>query len=369
MKKSLILIISLLILDSCVDRILFSIPDDFARTFVVEGSITNEPGPYTVKISKAIKVDDSRPLGVAASVKKITLFNNLGQSEVLQEKEIGTYQTRADGMQGVIGNEYYIRIETLDGDTFESAPEKIYPVGEIDSLYYQFETIQPRDEPTEYGYRVFVDAHNVPGDNEYIRWRFTGIFIANTEPRYKVCPTTDPPCQYCPLPCSGALVGGQACTCCRCWVTQYEDKPTVNDQIASQGMYTAVEVGYVPVNYYSLQEKYRVQVEQMSLSANSYNYWSSIRNQKDAINSLFQPISGQIKTNLSEKNQAADIQGIFYAAAISKKQIYIYPGTNKVFINPPQDCKKQPREGPVGESCLLAFPGFGTSTDPPSDWR
>ncbi len=118
-----------------------------------------------------------------------------------------------------------------------------------------------------------------------------------------------------------------------------------------------------------MQEKYRVQVEQMSLSANAYNYWNSVRNQKDAINSLFQPITGQIKANISEQNQAASIQGIFYAAAISKKQLYLYPGTNKVYISPPKDCKRTPREGPVGESCLLAFPGFGTSTNPPSDWR
>lgn len=371
MKKSLLLFISLLVFDSCVERIIFSIPDEDAKTLVVDGLITNQPGPYTVKISKTIKVDDSKPLGIPATVKKITLFDNLGQSEVLKEKEAGTYQTDPNGIQGVIGNEYYIRIETLDGNTFESVPEKIYPVGDIDSLYYQFESIQPVDAPTEYGYRVFVDAHNVPGDNDFIRWRFSGVFIANTEPKYKICPVNPPDgCIYCPLPCSGSDVGSQACTCCRCWVTQYEDKPTVNDrQITAQGEYTAIEVGYVPVNYYSFQEKYRVQVEQMSLSENAYNYWSSLRNQKDAINSLFQPISGQIKTNIIEKSQAAGIQGIFYATAISKKQIYLYPSTNKVFITPPKDCARPPREGAVGESCLLAFPGFGTSLEAPADWR
>ncbi len=125
----------------------------------------------------------------------------------------------------------------------------------------------------------------------------------------------------------------------------------------------------MPVTYYTFMEKYRVQVEQMSLSGNAYRYFKSIREQQDATSSLFQPITGQIKTNISDINHTTQIQGIFYAAAITKKQIYLYPNTNKVYIMPPKDCKIPPREGPIGESCLLAFPGFGTSTEPPADWK
>jgi len=369
MKKSLLLFIGLLLFDSCVDRIIYSIPNEYSGLLVVDGLITNEPGPYTVKLSKAISVNSSLPLGMPASVKRVTLFDNQGHSEMLQEKEVGIYQTRPDGMQGVIGNEYHIRIETNKGEIFESIPDKINPVGDIDSLYYQFESFQPPTSPTEHGYRIFIDAHSSSDKNDYIRWRFSGTFLANTEPKYNTCPIPPPPaCSYCPLPCSGAYVGDQGCTCCRCWVTQYEDKPTVNDnQIISRGKYKAIEVGYVPVNFYTFMEKYRVQVEQMSLSENAYRYWKSVKAQKDAVNSLFQPITGQIKTNVSEVNRTTGIQGIFYAAAIRKKQLYLSPNTNKVFVLIPVDCLG--REGAMGESCLLGFPGFGTSTEPPADWK
>ena len=365
MKKSLFLFIGLLVFDSCVDRIIYSLPEEYDQMLIVDGLITNEPGPYTVKLSKTISVNSSLPLGVPISAKRVTLFDNQGHSEILNEKEIGVYQTTPNGMQGVIGNEYHIRIEKMDGQIFESLPDKLYPVGEIDSLYYQFESFQPPTSPTEYGYRIFIDAHSYSNENEYIRWRFTGTFIADTEPQYKLCPNG---CNYCPLECSGALVGSQGCTCCRCWVTQYEDKPTVNDnQIISQGKYKAIEVGYVPVNFYTFMEKYRVQVEQMSLSENAYRYWKSVKAQKDAINSLFQPITGKIKTNISELSQTMEIQGIFYASAINRRQIYLSQATNKVFVQIPMDCMA--REGAMGQSCLLGFPGFGTSTEPPADWK
>ena len=52
MKKSLVLFVGLLLIDSCVDRITIDINEDFAKDLVVDGLITDEPGPYTVKISQ-----------------------------------------------------------------------------------------------------------------------------------------------------------------------------------------------------------------------------------------------------------------------------------------------------------------------------
>ncbi len=181
MKKSLILIITLLILDSCIDRIIYSLPEEYDQMLVVDGLITNEAGPYTVKLSKVINVNSTYPRGLPAYAKRITLFDNLGQSEILQEKGEGIYQTSANGMRGVIGNAYHIRVETHDGQMFESIPDRIHPVGEVDSVYYQFESFQPATSPTEYGYRIFIDAHNIPGDNDYVRWRFSGTFASHVD--------------------------------------------------------------------------------------------------------------------------------------------------------------------------------------------
>ncbi len=178
--KTLALFISLVVIGSYVDRISIPTPSEYSRNLIIDGLITNEPGPYTVKISQAMKIDAALPLGLPASVKKITLFDNAGNSEVLEEKDKGIYQTSPTGMQGVVGREYYIQVEANDGYVFESLPDKMNPVGQVDSIYYEFETRQPEDRPTEYGYRIFIDAHTTSGNDNFLRWKFTGTYVVET---------------------------------------------------------------------------------------------------------------------------------------------------------------------------------------------
>jgi hypothetical protein len=161
---------------------------------------------------------------------------------------------------------------------------------------------------------------------------------------------------------------GLKCSCCRCWVTPREDIPKVNDaQISKNGMYNKVEVGYVPVNYYTFYEKYRVEVQQMSLSRNAFDYWKAVSAQKLSSGSLFQPITGKIPTNLSDTGHTMEVEGIFFATAITKKQIYLDKNTHRVDIHVPVDCLG--REGPMGESCLLGFQGSYSTNQQPADWR
>ncbi len=387
MKKALGLFISLTVIGSCVDRISIPIPNEYSRNLVIDGLITNEPGPYTVKVSQAMKIDAALPLGLPASVKKIILFDNAGNSEVLEEMDKGIYQTGPTGMQGKVGREYHIQVETNDGYVFESLPDKMNPVGQVDSIYYEFETRQPEDRPTEYGYRIFIDAHTTSGNNNFLRWKFIGTYVVETLPQYKV----GQGCVYTPLPCSGyAFVDGMLkkgyafnpktnkveyvigleCTCCRCWVTPREGKPKVNDgQVSRNGNFNKVEVGFVPVNYYTFFEKYRVEILQMSLSRAAFDYWKAVQSQKEGIGSLFQPITGKIPTNVIETNKKPVVDGIFYASAVTKKQIYLDKNTHRAELYVPKDCMRPPREGAVGESCLLAFPGSITTTVQPVDWK
>ena len=380
--------LSWVVADSCIERVDYVIPDSYADDLVVDGLITNEPGPYVINISKVIKIDATSPLGIPFDVKRITIYDDLGASEVLSFVKTGTYQTDPDGIRGEIGRTYYIRVELNDGGVFESIPDKMDPVGAVDSVYYEFESYQPTNGPTEHQYRIFVDAHQATTGDNYIRWKLNGTYVVETLPQYTHCPT--PPCTWCPADCSGyAWVNGELkegyainpdtqepeyviglkCTCCRCWVTPPEVKPRVNDLQFSNGRFVKVEMGTIPVNFYTFFEKYRVQVIQMSLSRNAYNYWEAIEEQKDAIGSLFQPVTGEIPTNIEGSEMSRRVQGIFYASAVTKKTIYLSKNLNKVSVQVPQDkCADRLRDGAIGMDCRLAFPGSYSTTEKPADW-
>ena len=393
--RNLVLFIALIFIGSCIDRLNYTAPSIYTKNvIVVDGSITDEPGPYRIRLTNPIKVDGAIAYSSfteqAVSVRRVTLSDDVGNSEELEEINKGIYQTKPDGMRGAIGRSYSIRIETFDDKIFESTPDKMEPVGAVDSIYYEFEAFQSQDPLSTYGYRVYIDAHDTPGGDNYVRWKFTGTYVVETLPQYKLAGASGPPTNCpspAPYPCSGwSLVNGRLkkgtyklndsthlyeyqgyfdCTCCRCWVTQSEDQPHVsNKQFVENGKFHKIEVGFVPINYYTFFEKYRIEVQQMSLSQTAFYYWRAFQTQERASGSLFQPVTGKIPTNLSEIN-GSEVLGIFYASAVKKKQIYLDGKNLSHYIRIPVDCLG--REGASGEICTNVFFPFATFHKP-DDW-
>jgi len=379
MRKLIALVVGLLLFNSCIDRINIRVPNASNSQLVVDGLITDEPGPYTVKLSMSSKIESflefsTRPVSLA----KVTIFDNEGNAELLDEINDGDgiYQTKPDGIRGVVGREYFIRIETYEGEVYESIPDRMNPVGEIDNLYYTLEAFQPLDAPTEYGFRVYVDAQGVPDSDNLFRWKFIGTYEINTNPELHTIVCRQGLCCPDPRPCSGFILNSigviqtiSNCTCCTCWVNQFEDKPYVSDNLfISDGKFKNIAVAYVPVDYWTFLIKYRFEVKQMSLSRMAFDYWKTIQSQKEGGSSLFQPPTGKIRTNIFEKNGANEVQGIFYASAVKLKQKYLTSeSVDKLFlpIRNRNTCDKNPQF--VIESCLLAFKH--SSNKPPADWQ
>lgn len=361
--RSLVLFIALLV--SCIDRIDIVVPSGLVKGIIVDGLITDQPGPYSVDIRYQTDIYTPLAAGLPFSAKKVELIEDTGKVEELEEISPGVYQTSYAGIQGTVGRIYLLRITGRDGSVFESTPERLNPVGEIDSIYFNFETRKPVDGPTEYGYRIFVDSRSVPDPDAYVRWRFQGTYVVETRPRYHV---GDDGCSYDPLPCSGYDKDNQffkQCTCCRCYVPQFEEQPKVSDnRLVKMGRFVGIEVGYVPVNYYTFYERYRVEVQQMSLSGTGFAFWNSVREQKEGVTSLFQPLGGEILTNLRVVKGEGNVSGLFTASALRTKQIYLDQATRKVDIQTPVDCLG--RVGPSGQSCLEKF--ANSSTTKPADW-
>jgi Domain of unknown function (DUF4249) len=360
MSKSIILFIILILFDSCIERINFEIPDG-GSMLVVDGVITDERGPYTVQLTRASNLDTDLKFRKFISAKRVAIYDDLGNFEVLEEADLGIYKTKSDGIRGVTGREYHVRIDMLDGKVFESVPEKIKPVGRIDSVYYERVSFQPIDAPTEYGFNIFMDSKGLSDSDNLLRWKFSAIYLVETFPELhteKIGQADVPD----PLPCSsykvvnGSIlqIYGKECECCTCWVTQPEDQPYVSDnQIISDSNFRRINLGYIPINSLYFQNKVMVDVRQMSLSQTAFDFWKSIQAQKEGTGSLFQPPSGKIKSNIFEINGTEEAQGIFYAAGVDKKIVFIkIPGT--------------PPPAPVKNTCL----SYKNSTNQkPADWQ
>lgn len=369
MPKLIVIFFGTLLLNSCIDRINIIVPDSYSSQLVVDGVITDEQGPYTIRLTKAIRIEKFLQFNrETVTDANVTISDNFGTSELLTEKEPGVYETKSNGIQGTVGREYAIRIETKDGKIFESLPDRMNPVGEIEDLYYEYETFQPLAAPQEYGFRFYINTETISGIDNLVRWKFTGVFKIDSHPELH----TVNKCAPDPRLCSGLVFvdGGLRrvgeCTCCTCWVTRNESTPHVSDnQFVTQGKIKKVEVGYVPIEFFPFQQKYRVEVKQMSLSREAYNYWRIIQSQKQGAASLFQPPTGKTRTNIFAKNGIEEVQGLFYASSVKTKQIYLTNADVPINLRVPLwDCEV---DGTIAESCLYAFKF--SSNQPPADWK
>ena len=393
--SKLISIISILLLASCIDRINFDINLPYDLPIAIDGRITNLPGPYQVSVSRSFDTQSVESLRIPVSAKHINLMDELGNNEELTEVAAGLYETSATGMQGRIGGVYKIRIELFDGRIYESLPDTILTPGRVDTLYHDFNSKPDEAGEQKYGFDLKVNAvGNASSETRYM-WTMTGTFKAITHPElftpgippgcYPI-PGEFGKCNFIPL-CTGfrntaprnftpnypfdfERVG--PCECCTCWYQLFSSAPVLGDNLFStKGNYSALSIYRIPLNEWIFMFKIHVEVTQSTLTSNSFRFFKSIADQKNATGSLFQPITGKIpNTFVQLSGTVAPINGIFYAAGVSTKSKYVTPDdVPKPVLVPQVDFAPRDlgRPGQGWISCQELFPN--ATTTKPDFWQ
>lgn len=164
-----ILVLSLL-LSSCVEEYWPELKEVHDGSLVVDGKITNQAGPYTVKLSHAISFQDSvfRPK-VGATVK---IIDSEGNVEVLLEALPGEYQTSNQDFIGIIGRSYKVQIVTANGKEYESEFEELKNPTQIESVTYEEkeEIIDETVGSTVKGFQFYVSSELSENAKDYFYW-------------------------------------------------------------------------------------------------------------------------------------------------------------------------------------------------------
>jgi hypothetical protein len=164
MKRLLYLLPLLLtgLLSSCTDVVPIDLPDPEPQ-LAVEGSITDQPGPYTVRLTKTGAYFTEQDLPAVRGA-ELTLADNEGHTETLRETAPGVYQ--GNQIQGKIGNAYVLTIKA-EGQEYRAATE-IKRVPRIDGITQQIK----RNEPGwEDGYYALYQGPELPGVGDYYRFK------------------------------------------------------------------------------------------------------------------------------------------------------------------------------------------------------
>jgi hypothetical protein len=360
MRATISLLCLLSVVNGCVEP--FNLKSSsYIKRLIVDGEITDQPGPYKVKLSFSKNVLDTEVERIPAVGASVWIEDNEGVEELLTELngEQGAYVTK--DIQGMVGKSYRVKIITQSGGKYESTWERIEPAGEIQDFYYEFnkDQITP-DAGKKYdyvdGFKFFINASSSSRSNGLLRWRWTGIYKILSAPQNNTkfvgrAELSDP------LPCSGYIVGPRGltqvdeCTCCICWGYDYGTAVKVSDNVnVTSNHFKDVLVGQILISRPRFYERYYAEVEQLSVSENVYAFWKLLGDQQKATGSLFQSNSVRIRGNIiSTANSEEEVLGVFSASSVVKKSFYIDENTIPYVVAEmdlaPQDCRKSVSNG------------------------
>ncbi len=130
--KKAILPLSLLALYACTKVINVDL-NNAAPQIVIEGIITNTPGPYQVQITKTVNFSESNTFPPVTGATVTIIDKNAGITDVLSETSAGIYTTHT--IQGIPGRTYQLNIST-GGQTYTASSTMPQPVT-LDSVTFQ----------------------------------------------------------------------------------------------------------------------------------------------------------------------------------------------------------------------------------------
>jgi hypothetical protein len=331
------------------------------RAIVVEGMITDQPGQNLVKISMTQAVSDQLTAAPAVSGATVVIADDLGNEETLTELSSGNYYTSST--QGVIGRSYSLKIQTKEGEVYQSSMEKLLPVGDF-SLSSEFY------EGAVNGFNIYANVAVLPEQENRVWWRYTGTFEFITFPQFNKA-LTDGVWVPAPFPCSGYKIpddpkgqqGGPPvkfaeCTCCTCWVNQYNQMPLIsNVDSIRNGAIDRQKIGFIEATPRTFFDKYYLEVEQLSVSQTIYDFWKKVKDQKVNGSDLFQTPPPKTTSNISLVKGSLPVIG-YFAASSSKKHVMVLSKSDLPYLLDPIDSLFNP--------CQRTY--MNSTTQKPSFW-
>ncbi|MBI9054829.1 MAG: DUF4249 domain-containing protein [Bacteroidales bacterium] len=315
MKVRFLIVLILLFL-GCKENIPLD-PSNNKNLIVIEGFLSNEAGPYTIKVSTSSNLDDPKVYPVSEC--QVAISDNQGLEEILSETEPGVYKSSKDGIKGIIGNKYKLSVTTKNNVKYESNyHELIEPIG-IKLIYADTTSIEVLNDPERLkGYEFFVNTELAPSLETYLLWNITESYEYTVD--YKLYAVFD----------GITHVVNQDTNLnfddtYRCWETERINKIFT----AEMASLTYPEISnkklhFVGTDSKKLMIKYSILVNQFTIDEDTYCFWKAIEDQISADNFLYTSQPSNIVSNIKNIDNPEDIVlGYFTVASISQKRLFV----------------------------------------------
>ena len=294
-------------LTGCIDRITLE-TDGVVDLLVIEGSVNNGPGPYTLTIRRSGDFsEDQLAIPDPVSGVQVTIFAGTGEFSSMIETSPGVYQTDDPDFRGEVGKTYHIEATLSDGKTYRSNPEKLLPVPPIDEI--TFETFKENllnnnNAVLEKDFIRFQVKTSIPNDpeNGYLKWNFFGEYV------FTEIGSDSPfdPVRQCYLKENIDLNR----------VVIFDGTETTSNELTKEVFVKELDAKF--------RTTYCFHLYQQSLTREAFAFWEKVETLVDRTGSLFEVPPGRVDGNIINPNEPnEEVLGYFYATAIDSLRFFV----------------------------------------------
>lgn len=301
-----------IVLMACEEEFSPEIDPSAENLLVVDGMISNLPGPYTVKLSISSELGKSEYIPVSG----FTLFivDDLGNDCYLIEISPGEYITVDPEYRGEAGRKYKLELFSPDGKFYATPFEMLREPAGIKEVYHRVE--YQSDDDLNYdiaGYRFYLNTERAPVDTNYLMWQLISTYKYRADMGiYWIYEGSLKPVQ-------------NHDTLQICYKT--DTLPEIfllNTENISPPVISNFPLHYVTTETRHLMERYSLLVRQFSISKDAWTFWGNVRDQNSNLGNLYSKQPFQVQGNVFNADDANEIVlGQFMVAGVTEHRIFV----------------------------------------------
>jgi len=296
---------------ACVERYYPEQDDLKTGTLVINAHLTDEPGYQNIEISRSVTLIHPSQSPVTGAYAE--LIREDGEFCEFTEEKPGWYGYNFEEEFLQTGLSYSLHVMTLDGNEYESDFDRIRPVPDIDSIYYEVETASFETESdSAEGVRFYIDFTYDDADYECLRWELTETYEFHNPDMSAYIRDVD--FKLKPLPDSSNFRV--------CYITN--DLPTIHSMTLKYldfGIYIKKPFGFVSNDMLAqkLKHKYSLHVKQFSLGEEAFHYWNELKKTSQEQGFLFDRQPALLKSNIHNVNDEQEtVLGFFSMSGVTE---------------------------------------------------
>ena len=307
--------------------------EGYTNMLVVEGIITNETGPFRVRLSSTVPLDTTiSTLPVYGAF--VEIYDDRGNSYILQGKDDGWYQTESLNMKAELGVNYTLSIVTQTGVQYESSSVEMSEGPEIEKLHFKqsmhtnFNAVPPKDEAW---LDILIDAKGETGETSFVKWEFEETWETNIPNEVEVADAVGNITNDVAQPNNEMR---------NCWMSGNSN--TI--KIGSTRLLEVNEIINSPLKRIGpggnqLDIKYSILVKQYSMNKEIYEFWSTLKEYNESLGSMFDKTPSSIYGNITCCNNNKKSLGYFMVSDVKQKRIFIEKSQHSIkTVNGYEDC-------------------------------